>query len=73
MRWSGKLERRDLEGGVWVLHTPRGELTLYGDVPHHLAGHHVEVEGQLSSDGGDEGFGIAMTGPAITVRNVRKA
>ena len=70
MRWSGRLERRDLEGGVWVLHTPRGEFSLYGDVPRHLDGHQVEVEGS-SEEGG--GFGIAMTGPAITVKTVRKA
>ncbi|MDP2306435.1 MAG: hypothetical protein Q8P18_10455 [Pseudomonadota bacterium] len=65
---AGRLERRDLEGGVWILHTHKGEVTLYGDVPHTLAGHHVEVEGDT-----DEGFGFAMTGPAVTVRTVRKA
>ncbi|MES2638181.1 MAG: hypothetical protein V4850_01815 [Myxococcota bacterium] len=65
---AGKLERRDLEGGVWILHTPTGEVTLYGDVPHTLAGHHVEVDGEPN-----EGFGFAMTGPAVTVRGIRKA
>ena len=65
---TGKLERRDLEGGVWILHTPTGEVTLYGDVPPKLAGHHVEVDGESN-----EGFGFAMTGPAVTVRAVRKA
>lgn len=66
-RWTGRLERRDLEGGVWVLHTNDGEYTLYGEVPRELAGGHVEVEGQA-----EESFGIAMTGPSITVRRVRK-
>ncbi|MDP2316736.1 MAG: hypothetical protein Q8P41_27825 [Pseudomonadota bacterium] len=68
MRVTGKLERRDLEGGIWVLHTPKGEHTLYGDVPKHLDGHKVEVEGES-----DDGFGIGMAGPAITVRTVKKA
>lgn len=65
---AGKLERRDLEGGVWILHTPSGEVTLYGDVPATLAGHHVEVDAEQN-----EGFGFAMTGPAVTVRGIRKA
>lgn len=66
-RWSGRLERRDLEGGVWVLRTPAGELSLYGDVPRHLDGQQVEVEGVA-----EEAFGFAMAGPAIAVKAVRK-
>lgn len=67
-RLTGRLERRDLGTGVWILHTPSGEVALYGDVPHALAGQQVEVEGESN-----EGFGIAMTGPAVTVWSVRKA
>jgi hypothetical protein len=67
MRWSGRLERRDLEGGVWMLHTREGVLTVYGDIPHDLAGAEVDVEGESA-----EGFGLAMTGPAIEARRVRR-
>ncbi len=28
--WFGRLKRRDLEGGIWVLHTPQGLFTLVG-------------------------------------------
>lgn len=66
-RLVGVLERRDLEGGIWVLRTRDGEYTLYGDVPRELAGARVEVEGEL-----DEGFGIGMAGPSMLVRTVRK-
>ena len=68
MRYTGRLERRDLAGGVWVLHTPEGEKSLYGEVPRQLEGQRVEVEGEA-----EEAFGIGMTGPGITVRTVRKA
>jgi len=66
-RWVGRLQRRDLEGGVWTLHTDRGAFALYGDIPRDLAEHRVEVEGEA-----EEAFGIAMTGPAIAVRRIRK-
>ena len=67
MRWSGRLERRDLEGGVWMLHTPAGVLTVYGDVPRDLDGAQVDVDGAQI-----EAFGIAMTGPAIEAHRVRR-
>jgi hypothetical protein len=66
-RWTGRLERRDLEGGIWTLHTRGGAFTLRGEVPAHLAGREVEVEGDE-----DESFGFDMAGPAIAVRTVRK-
>jgi hypothetical protein len=52
---------------VWTLHTDRGAFALYGDIPRDLAEHRVEVEGEA-----EEAFGIAMTGPAIAVRRIRK-
>jgi hypothetical protein len=66
-RLVGVLERRDLDGGIWVLRAPDADYTLYGDVPRELAGARVEVEGEL-----DEGFGIGMAGPSVLVRSVRK-
>jgi hypothetical protein len=47
--------------------TDRGAFALYGDIPRDLAEHRVEVEGEA-----EEAFGIAMTGPAIAVRRIRK-
>jgi len=67
-RWRGRLERRDLEGGAWILRTASGEHSLYGDVPPQLDGQQVEVEGDA-----EEAFGFAMAGPAIAVKAVRKA
>ncbi len=72
MKIKGKLEKRDLEGGIWQLVTDDGRRwTLLGSsaelTPH--AGAHVEVEG--SEDEG--GFGIGMAGPQLKVRRVRKA
>lgn len=68
MRYTGTLEREDLEGGTWTLRTRDGNrYTLYGDVPNHLAGGEVEVEGDA-----EEAFGIGMAGPAITVKQVKK-
>ena len=32
MNWRGRLERKDLGTGVWVLHTDSGTVALYGDV-----------------------------------------
>jgi len=67
MRWQGRLEHVDLEGGLWQIRAKEGTFTLRGRVPPGLAGRDVEVEGEL-----DEGFGFSMTGPAIAVRNVRQ-
>jgi hypothetical protein len=66
MKWSGKLEHVDLEGGLWQIRAKEGTFTLRGRVPAGLSGKDVEVEGDL-----DEGFGFSMNGPAIAVRNVR--
>lgn len=67
MIWKGRLERRDLEGGIWVLHTPDGEVTLRGHVPKDLAGAEVVVEGER-----DDGFGFDMTGPAAAVKRITR-
>lgn len=64
-RWRGRLERRDLEGGTWVLVTANGTWTLYGDISL-PAGSEVEVEGE------EGGFGIGMAGPSIEVRRIRR-
>ena len=67
-RHVGRLERRDLDGGVWVLVARDATYTLHGDVPRALAGAVVEVEGDA-----EEAFGIGMAGPALHVRSVRRA
>lgn len=60
----GRLERRDVSGGTWVLVTRTGSWTLYGNVPAALAGKEVEVEGD------EGGFGIGMSGPTLAVRRI---
>jgi hypothetical protein len=63
----GKVERRDLEGGIWQLVADDGtRYTLVGAVGRLKSGARVEVEGSL-----DEGFGIAMAGPQLRVTSIR--
>lgn len=67
MRWSGRLERRELEGGTWVLHTPRGPVVVLGEVDPALAGAEVVVDGEEV-----ESFGIAMAGPQVEARSIHR-
>lgn len=67
MRWTGRLERRALEGGTWVLHTPRGPVVVLGAVDPALDGAEVVVDGEAI-----ESFGIAMLGPQVEARSVRR-
>jgi len=69
MKIRGRVERRDLEGGIWQLVADDGKrYTLVGAVAGLTAGAQVEVEGTI-----DDGFGIAMAGPQLRVQRVRKA
>ena len=43
MSWRGTLRREAVEGGVWVLETPRGRFVLLGPVDRGLEGAQVEV------------------------------
>jgi hypothetical protein len=67
MKVRGRVERRDLEGGIWQLVAEDGKrYTLVGALGGLKAGAQVEVEGTL-----DEGFGIAMAGPQLRVQKIR--
>jgi len=68
MRVRGKVERQDIEGGIWQLVAEDGtRYTLVGAVGRLKPGARVEVEGKI-----DEGFGIAMAGPQLRVTNIRE-
>jgi hypothetical protein len=70
MKVTGKVEHRDLEGGLWQLVADDGKrYTLLGAARDLKAaqGARVEVEGDL-----DEGIGIGMAGPQLRVEKVRK-
>lgn len=67
MTITGRLERRALEGGSWVVVTETQEFTLLGTVPRELAGQLVEVDGDV-----EHGFGIFMQGPQLRVTGVRR-
>ena len=68
MRVRGKVERQDLEGGIWQLVAEDGKrYTLVGAVGRLKSGARVEVDGNV-----DEGFGIAMAGPQLRVTSVRE-
>jgi hypothetical protein len=69
MKVRGRVERRDLEGGIWQLVAEDGKrYTLVGATGGLKTGAQVEVEGTI-----DEGFGIAMAGPQLRVHTVRPA
>jgi hypothetical protein len=69
MKVRGRVERRDLEGGIWQLVAEDGKrYTLVGAVSGLKAGSQVEVEGTL-----DDGFGIAMAGPQLRVHKIGAA
>jgi hypothetical protein len=68
MKIRGRVERQDLEGGIWQLVAEDGRrYTLVGAVGRLKSGTRVEIEGSI-----DEGFGIAMTGPQLRVASVRE-
>jgi hypothetical protein len=69
MKLTGTLRHHDLGPGAWVLTTGDGQrVALYGDVPAHLDGESVEVDGDEV-----EGMGIGMVGERmVQVRSVRK-
>ena len=72
MKLTGRLEKRDLEGGIYQLVADDGKRwTLLGggrDLKD-AAGSRVEVEGSEDAGGG---FGIGMAGPQLKVSRVRK-
>ena len=68
--YRGKVEKRDLEGGIWQLVAEDGKrYTLVGSTSGLQAGARVEIEGEVDAGGG---FGIAMAGAQLRVSKVRK-
>ena len=68
MKVTGKIEKRDLEGGIWQLVADDGKrYTLLG-AKGVKSGERVEVEGSLD----EGGFGFAMSGPQLKVDTLRK-
>ena len=71
MKLSGKVEHRDLEGGIWELVTDGGErYTIVGASRDLMVakGSRVEVDGSVD----EGGFGLAMAGPQLRVRSFKK-
>lgn len=70
MKVTGKVEKRDLEGGMYQLVADDGRrytlLGASGDLKS-AQGARVEVDGSL-----DEGNGIFMAGPQLKVHSLRK-
>jgi hypothetical protein len=68
----GRIEHRDLEGGIFHLVQSGGaKTTLIGKAAllKPLIGAEVEVVGAMEAEGG---FGFAMAGPQLRVESVRK-
>ena len=71
MKVTGKLEHRDLEGGVWQLAAEGGQRYTLAGVTGDLKkakGSRVEIEGTVDEGGG---FGLAMAGPTLRVKSFR--
>ena len=71
MKVQGRVERRDLEGGIFQLVTDSGErYTLVGEsgALKKAVGARVEVEGTVEEGGG---FGFAMAGPILKVKGLK--
>lgn len=64
-RIQGRLERRDLGPGAWILVGER-KWVLKGEIPTALLGKTVEVEGES-----EDSFGFEMAGPVFRARTVR--
>ena len=70
MKVRGKVERRDLEGGIFQLVTDAGErYTLVGDSGSlkKAVGARVEVDGSVE----EGGFGFAMAGAMLKVKGLK--
>ncbi len=69
MKLTGTIERRDIEGGVFVLRADDGKVYSLrgGDRGLKKPGARVEVDGQLDADS----VGIAMVGPVLKVSSYR--
>ncbi len=71
MTYQGTLKRADFGPGAWILNQPGGEkVQLVGDVPAHLEGCTVSVDGEVMRGG----MGFAMVGSQmVQVKAIRKA
>jgi hypothetical protein len=68
--FRGRVEKRDLEGGIFQLVADDGKrYTLVGSTSGLQSGAEFEIEGEVEAGGG---FGIGMAGPQLRVKKVRK-
>ncbi len=72
MKVQGKVEHKDLEGGIWQLVADSGQRYTLASAPPDLkkcAGERVEIDGAVEEGGG---FGFAMSGSILKVRSFKK-
>ncbi len=65
-KFTGTVQRNSLEGGFYELHTDDGAVFRLDGGPDFTAGDRVTVHGEIA----EGGFGLQMSGPAITVDRV---
>ncbi|HUQ03033.1 MAG TPA: DUF5818 domain-containing protein [Kofleriaceae bacterium] len=65
-KYTGTVQRSDLEGGHWLLVTADGDQYQLDGARDLVAGQKVEVEGKVDK----EAFGFGMTGPILRVKKV---
>lgn len=66
--FTGTIRHNDLEGGFYELVTDGGDVYRLDGAGELQAGKRVRVHGQIDAGG----FGIHMTGPAISVSKVEE-
>ena len=67
MKLKGTIRRKDLEGGLWVMETEKGETyQLVGAVDELKDGMAAVIEGKLDRDA----MGIGMAGPHFKVQSI---
>lgn len=69
MKYTGKMSRSDLEGGVWVFVTDKGEQFHVSGLDEKLLkeGQKLELEGDFDNNA----MGIGMMGPTLAVARAR--
>lgn len=72
MKFSGKLVRSDLEGGLWTLES-NGEVFHLIDEGDHLSAYNDGDVIEVDADKGESMMGIGMIGSMLLVNAVTKA
>lgn len=69
-KFSGKIQRSDLEGGFWLLKTSSGNTYQVEGLPQEFQQVGIDVEAEGTDEG--SGFGIGFGMPTLRISSIRK-